>query len=258
MNVNRMVVKVGTSTLTHSTGHLNIKRTERLVRTLSDIKNSGTELILVSSAAISAGMGKLGLPERPKELRDKQAVAAVGQVELMRLYSSLFNQYGVTVAQILLTKDVFDEGEREQNALATMQRLLSLGVIPVINENDTVSTYEIEFGDNDTLSAHVSVLCKADLLVILSDTEGLYDSDPRQNPGARLISGVDEITEDIRALAGGVGSWRGTGGMMTKVSAADIVTKAGISAVVASGENPRILYDIVDGKPRGTLFNAKR
>ena len=176
----------------------------------------------------------------------------------MHLYGTMFNQYGVTVAQILLTKDVFDGGEREKNALSTIQRLLDRGIIPIINENDTVSTYEIEFGDNDTLSAHVSVLCGADLLVILSDTEGLYDSDPRQNPNARLISSVNEITDEIRSIAGDSGTWRGTGGMTTKISAAEIAAKAGISTVIACGENPRILYDIVEGKPRGTLFNAKK
>ncbi|MDR0453707.1 MAG: glutamate 5-kinase [Deferribacteraceae bacterium] len=254
----KITVKVGTSTLTHNTGHMNIKRIDLLVRTLSDIKNMGIDVILVSSAAISAGVGKLGLPERPKDIRDKQAVAAVGQVALMHLYSAMFNQYGVTAAQMLLTKDVFDAGEREGNALSTLQRLLSFGVIPIINENDTISTYEIEFGDNDTLSAHVAVLSNADLLIILSDIDGLYDSDPRENPGARLISAVDGVTEEIRELAGGTGSERGTGGMVTKISAAEIAAKAGISTVIANGENPRILYDIIDNKPRGTLFKAKK
>lgn len=258
MNIKKAVVKVGTSTLTHDSGLMNFRRIERLARTLSDIKNSGTEVIFVSSGAISVGMGKLGLTRRPEKTREKQAVAAVGQVELMDLYSNLFGQYGVTVAQLLLTRDVLDGGERQKNALATIETLLSLSVVPVITENDTISTYEIEFGDNDTLSAYVAKLVKADLLIILTDTEGLYDCDPRQNSKAKLIGRVGKITDEIRSLAGGIGTSRGTGGMTTKIEAAEIATGAGIDTVIACGENPEILYDIIEGKPRGTFFERSK
>lgn len=254
MSINKIVVKVGTSTLTHETGLMNLRTIELLARTLSDIKNSGIEVIFVSSGAISVGMGKLGLSHRPKETREKQAVAAVGQVELMDLYSTLFGEYGVTVAQLLLTKDVLDNGERQKNALTTLETLMNLKVIPIINENDTISTFEIEFGDNDTLSAHVATLVDADLLIILTDIEGLYDSDPKLNLNARLIERVEKITGKIRALAGGSGTTRGTGGMTTKLDAAEIAAQAGISTVIANGKNPQILYDIIDGKPRGTFF----
>ncbi len=256
MAIKRIVVKVGTSTLTYETGLMNLRRIELLARTLSDIKNSGVEVVFVSSGAISVGTAKLGLASRPKLIREKQAVAAVGQVELMDLYSTLFGEYGVTVAQLLLTKDVLDGGERQTNALATLQTLLGFGVIPVINENDTISTYEIEFGDNDTLSAYVATLVGADLLVLLSDIDGLYDCDPKQNASAKLICRVKEITGGIRALAGGSGTVHGTGGMGTKLDAAELAAKSGISTVIANGENPAVLYDIIEGKPVGTIFMA--
>ncbi|NLB81143.1 MAG: glutamate 5-kinase [Clostridiaceae bacterium] len=255
-NIKTLVVKVGTSSLTHKTGFMNFKRIERLARTLCDIKNSGVRVIFVSSAAISVGMGKLGLTKRPETTKEKQAVASVGQVELMDIYSNLFSQYGVTVAQLLLTKDVLDGAERQKNALATINTLFSLGAVPIINENDTISTYEIEFGDNDVLSAHVAKLVGADLLVILTDTEGLYDSDPKRNANAKLISKVEGITDKIRSLAEGTKSEQGTGGMSTKIQAAQLATEAGIDTVISSGENPDVLYDIIQGKPRGTFFSA--
>ncbi|MDR0406024.1 MAG: glutamate 5-kinase [Clostridiales bacterium] len=257
MEIKKAVVKVGTSTLTHDTGRMNIRRIELLARTLADIKNSGAEVVLVSSGAISVGTGRLGLDKRPESVREKQAVAAVGQVELMNLYSTVFGQYGVTVAQLLLTKDVLDGGERQKNALATLETLMKFNVVPVVNENDTISTFEIEFGDNDTLSAYVATLVGADLLIILSDIDGLYDRDPRRDANARLIGRVEEITDGVRALAGGIGTARGTGGMATKIAAAEIAARAGISTVIANGENPQILYDIAAGKPRGTFFCGK-
>ncbi len=258
MSIKKIVVKVGTSTLTYETGLLNLRRIELLARVLSDIKNSGVEVVLVSSGAISVGVGKLGISKRPQLTKEKQAVAAVGQVELMNLYSTLFGEYSVTVAQLLLTKDVLDGGERQTNAFATLQTLLSLNVIPIINENDTISTDEIEFGDNDTLSAYVATLVEADLLVLLTDIDGLYDSDPRQNKDVRLIECVETITDEIRCIAGGSGTKRGTGGMVTKLDAAEIAAKSGISTVIASGENPAVLYDIIDGKPTGTIFIGRK
>jgi glutamate 5-kinase len=254
MELKRIVVKVGTSTLTYESGRMNIRRIELLARTLADIKNRGIEVVLVSSGAISVGMGKMNLEKRPEDTRFKQALAAIGQVELMDLYSTFFGEYGVTTAQILLTRDVIDNAERRENALATLETLFGYNVIPIINENDTISTYEIEFGDNDTLSAYVARLIQADLLVLLTDIEGLYDSDPRKNLNAKLIGRVEKITDSIRALAGGSGTARGTGGMATKLDAAEIAAKSGISTIIANGEHPKILYDIVEGKPRGTFF----
>jgi len=258
MDVKRIVIKVGTSTLTHDTGLINLRRVELLSRALSDLKNKGIDVILVSSGAIGVGVGKLGLSVRPTKTREKQAVAAVGQVELMNIYSKMFAEYGVSVAQVLLTKDVLNGDERQTNAQNTFETLLSLGVVPIVNENDTISTYEIEFGDNDTLSAYVAKLVSADILVIMSDIEGLYDCDPHTNPNAKLIGRVDEITDDIFALAGGAGTNRGTGGMQTKIQAAKIAGDVGINTVIVNGENPTVLYDITEGKPRGTFFGGKK
>jgi len=256
LNIKRIVVKVGTSTLTHNTGLINLRRIELLSRTLCDLKNRGIDVVLVSSGAIGVGVGKLGLCKKPTETRDKQAVAAVGQVELMNIYSKMFGDYGVSVAQVLLTKDVLNGDERQTNARNTFDTLLELGVVPIVNENDTISVYEIEFGDNDTLSAYVAKLIEADLLVILSDIEGLYDSDPKSNPNAKLVEYVGEITDEIRALAGGAGSNLGTGGMFTKLDAAQITTNVGISTIITNGEDPQVLYDIIDGKRRGTFFDG--
>ena len=254
----RIVIKIGTSTLAHPTGHLNIRRVEQLCEIMSDIKNAGHELILVSSGAIGMGVGKLNLPGRPADMPTKQAAAAVGQCELMYIYDKLFTEYNHIVAQILITApDLQEAGSRKRNFHNTLARLLELGALPVINENDTVSTDEIVIGDNDTLSANVASTIQADLLVLLSDIDGLYDSDPHKNPDAKLISTVGTIDDSILALGGGSGSALGTGGMATKLHAAQVATAAGCEMVIANGQRPELLYDIAAGKPVGTRFLAK-
>ena len=260
----RIVVKVGTSTLTHEGGSLDLRSMEKLVRVMADLKGAGREMILVSSGAIAVGTEKLGLSERPKELRFKQAAAAVGQCRMMHIYDKLFSEYNCSTAQILLTDtDVADE-DRASHLRATFSALLEMGVVPVVNENDSVSSAEIEtgqhkvLGDNDTLSAIVASLCEADLLVLFSDIDGLYDADPRTHPDAKLLPEVREITQDILAMAGGAGTWRGTGGMATKLSAAQIATAAGCDMVITNGKRPQELYDIAEGRPIGTRFIAKR
>ena len=250
----RIVVKVGTSTLAHATGRLNIRHVEELVKVLSDLKNAGHEMILVSSGAIGMGVGKLNLPGRPADMPTKQAAAAVGQCELMYTYDKLFSQYNHTVAQILLTSEDVDHDDRRQNFENTMARLLELGALPIINENDTVATAEIKVGDNDTLGAIVACSVKADLLVLLSDIEGLYTADPRQNPHAQLLPVVEAVTPDIEALAGGKGSELATGGMATKLRAAKMVTAQGCDMVITNGEHPERLYDIAEGRAVGTRF----
>ncbi len=254
----RIVVKVGTTTLAHKTGNLNIRRVEQLCKVLSDLKNSGNEVILVSSGAIGMGTGKLSLPERPDDIPTKQAAAAVGQCELMYTYDKLFSEYNHTVAQILIVGLDIENKERNRNFKNTLFRLLELGVLPIVNENDTVSTAEIEIGDNDTLSAIVASNVKADLLVLLSDIDGLYTKDPHKNKDATLIEVVENITPEIFALAGGKGSTLGTGGMSTKIKAAKTANAHGIDMVIANGKNPDILYDIVEGKKVGTRFLADR
>ena len=254
----RIVVKVGTSTLAHPTGRLNIRHVEELVKVLSDLKNAGHEVVLVSSGAIGMGVGKLNLPGKPSDMPTKQAAAAVGQCELMYTYDKLFAQYNHTVAQILLTGEDIDHADRRQNFENTIYRLLELGALPVINENDTVATAEIKVGDNDTLGGIVACTVKADLLVLLSDIEGLYTADPRKDPNATLIPVVEAVTADIEALGGGVGSGLGTGGMATKLRAAKTVTAAGCDMIIANGENPALLYDIVQGKAVGTRFLGKK
>ena len=253
----RIVVKVGTSTLAHATGRLNIRHVEELVKVLSDLKNAGHEMILVSSGAIGMGVGKLNLPGRPADMPTKQAAAAVGQCELMYTYDKLFSQYNHTVAQILLTSEDVDHADRQQNFENTMARLLELGALPVINENDTIATEEIKVGDNDTLGAIVACSVKADLLVLLSDIEGLYTADPRQDPAARLIPVVEAVTPEVEALAGGKGSDLATGGMATKLRAAKMATAAGCDMVITNGERPQNLYDIAEGKAVGTRFVAQ-
>ena len=250
----RIVIKIGTSTLTHATGHLNIRRVEQLCKVISDIKNSGHQVILVSSGAIGMGVGKLNLPGRPSDMPTKQAAAAVGQCELMYTYDKLFSQYNHTVAQILLTGEDVDHEDRRHNFENTMFRLLELGALPIINENDTVATAEIKVGDNDTLGAIVAASVKADLLVLLSDIEGLYTADPRQDRSARLVPVVEAVTPEIEALAGGKGSELATGGMATKLRAAKMVTARGCDMVITNGEHPERLYDIVEGKAVGTRF----
>ena len=254
----RIVVKVGTSTLAHATGRLNIRHVEELVKVLSDLKNAGHQVILVSSGAIGMGVGKLNLPGKPSDMPTKQAAAAVGQCELLYTYDKLFLQYNHTVAQVLLTGEDVDHPERRENFENTMERLLELGALPVINENDTIATAEIKVGDNDTLGAIVACCTKADLLVLLSDIEGLYTADPRKDPNAKLIPTVEEVTPEIEALAGGVGSSLGTGGMATKLRAAKMVTAQGCDMVITNGEHPERLYDIAEGKDVGTRFVAHK
>lgn len=255
----RIVVKVGTSTLAHPTGRLNIQRMEKLCKVLSDLKNMGHEIILVSSGAIAMGFGKLNLSERPKDVPTKQASAAVGQCELMYIYDKLFTEYNHTVAQLLITApDIEEGGVRKQNFHNTLARLLELGALPVINENDTISTEEFGIGDNDTLSAIVAVTIQADLLILLSDIDGLFDEDPRKNPDAKLIDTVEKIDEHIISLGGGSGSNLGTGGMATKLRAAQMATAAGCEMVIANGQSPEVLYDVAAGKRVGTRFLAKR
>ena len=255
----RIVVKVGTSTLAHPTGRLNIQRMERLCKTLSDLKNAGHEIILVSSGAIAMGFGKLNLSERPKDMPGKQASAAVGQCELMYVYDKLFTEYNHIVGQLLITApDIADGGSRKANFHNTMDRLLELGALPVINENDTISTEEFGIGDNDTLSAVVAATVHADLLVLLSDIDGLYDGDPHKNPDAKLIHTVERIDEHILALGGGSGSELGTGGMATKLTAAVTATEAGCEMVIANGAKLKQLYEIVDGGHVGTRFLRKQ
>ena len=236
----RIVVKIGTSTLTHEEGHLNLRRIEALVKTLSDFKNAGHQVILVSSGAVSAGVAKLNT-RRPINVAEKQAMAAIGQSELMKLYSRLFSDYGHTVAQILLTKDVIDNPTRRTAAENTFSTLLGLGCIPIVNENDSVSTEGLNFGGNDTLSAYVALVCHADLLINLSDIDGLYDKDPRKFPDAKRIDRVDGIDDNVLAMAGGAGTARGTGGMATKLLAAKIVLEAGIPMYILNGQDPTVL-----------------
>lgn len=254
----KIVVKIGTSTLTHSSGCVNIRRIEDFCKILSDIKNSGNEVILVSSGAIGMGVGKLNLKERPSDLAGKQAAAAVGQCELMYIYDRLFSSYNHTVAQILLTAPDLKNDDRHKKFENTMDRLLELNVLPVINENDTVSTEEIEIGDNDTLAAIVAESVGADLLILMSDIDGLYSADPHKDPNATLISEVHELTNEILALAEGAGSSLGTGGMITKLNAAKIATASGCDMIITNGAHPEQLYDIIDGKAVGTRFFARK
>lgn len=253
----RIVVKVGTSTLAHPGGRLNIRHTEALVKVWSDIKNAGHELIVVSSAATGLGAGKLQI-DRPQDIPTKQAAAAVGQCELMYTYDRLFSQYNHTVAQMLLTWEDFDHEVRLYNLRNTLKRLLQLGAIPIINENDTVACEEYSLGDNDTLAALVAQCCGADLVVLLSDIDGLYTADPHSDPHARLIPVVEEITPEIEMLAGGAGSALGTGGMLTKVVAAKRATSAGVDLIIANGARAEVLYDILEGKPVGTRFIGQK
>ena len=253
----KLVVKIGTSTLTHETGKLNIRKTEELCRVLSDLKNAGHQIILVSSGAIGMGVGKLGLASRPSDIPTKQAAAAVGQCELMDTYDRLFSEYHHIVAQILLTGDDFEHTDRLANFQNTIQRLLELDVLPVINENDTIATDEIKVGDNDTLSAMVAINTGADLLILLSDIDGLFTADPRRDRQAVHIPEIHVLTDEILALAGGTGSERGTGGMKTKLQAAKLCMENGVDMVILNGESPEKIYDLTEGKPAGTRFFAK-
>ena len=254
----RIVVKVGTSTLTYENGNINLGRIEKLTRILSDIVNAGKEVTLVSSGAIGVGVNKLKLKEKPSSIREKQAVAAVGQCELMHIYSKFFGEYSHIVGQVLLTRDVIEDDHVRNNVCNTFETLLEKKIIPIVNENDTVSIDEIEnivrFGDNDNLSAIVASLINADLLIILSDIDGFYDSDPRSNEEAKLLSVVTEITPELEECAGGAGSNLGTGGMITKLAAAKVATSAGVDMILANGSEPHIIRDILNGDNIGTLF----
>ncbi|MBR5041018.1 MAG: glutamate 5-kinase [Clostridiales bacterium] len=258
----RVVVKVGTSTITYENGRMNMRNMDRLARAIADLMNSGREVVLVTSGAIGVGVGCLDLPERPSEMRDKQAVAAVGQCELMNVYSRCFAEYSRVVAQILLTKDGIDDPITRTNISNTMEALIEKGILPVVNENDTVSTAEMPhagtFGDNDTLSALVARVVNADLLIILSDIDAVYDSNPKENPDAKRISVVTEVSDELIKGAGGAGSALGTGGMQTKILAMSMLMDHGIAGVIAEGSQSQILEDILDGEDIGTLFVPRK
>lgn len=257
----RVVVKLGTSTITYANGKINMRRMETLCQVLADLHNAGNEVIVVSSGAIAMGTNKLHLPERPSDIPSRQAVAAVGQCELMYIYDGIFSKYSNTIGQILVTADDLHHDTRKHNLQTTLNRLLELGVIPILNENDSVATAELEggkIGDNDTLSAEIAAFVKADLLVLLSDIPGLFTADPRQDEKATLIPIVTELTEEILSFAGGAGTSFGTGGMATKLRAAQILQEHSIDMVITNGQNPEALYEIVDGMPVGTRFSFKK
>lgn len=253
----RMIIKIGTSTLAHANGRLNIRRVEHLCKVISDLKNSGHEIIMVSSGAIGMGVGKLPISKKPTDIPTKQAAAAVGQCELMYTYDKLFAEYNHTVAQILLTGSDFSHQDRLVNFENTLAKLLEYEVLPIINENDTVATEEIKVGDNDTLAALVAKSAKADVLVLMSDIDGLYTSDPHKDKNATLINEVDELNDSIMSLGGDKGSELGTGGMKTKLGAAKICTDVGCNMIILNGKDPDALYDFTEGKQVGTLFKAK-
>lgn len=250
----RLVVKVGTSTLTYESGQLNLRRTERLIRVLADLANSGLEVLLVSSGAIAVGMGKLGLTVRPKDLPSLQACAAVGQCELMYYYDKHFNEYNRTIAQVLLTAEDLGDSPDKCHVVNTLRRLIAAKIIPIINENDTVSVTEILHGDNDGLSAHVAKLIEADVLVLLSDIDGFFEKDPRLHSEARLIEQVDIKDPAVDQAVSGAGSQRGTGGMRTKLDAARVAVPAGVRTFLLNGEDPEILYELFNGGARGSEF----
>jgi len=255
-NKKRIVVKIGTSSLSYANGRLNFQRIANLSYVLSSLRNRGLEIVLVSSGAIGVGAGRLGLVDRPTELSKKQALAAIGQAELMKIYQKFFEEFNQTVAQVLLTKDIVTIPDRHQNAKNTLLKLIGMGIIPIINENDTISTFEIEFGDNDTLSADVAQLIEADLLILLSDIDGLYSADPKKEKQAEIIRSVETITPELEKLASGTGNSFGTGGMITKISAAKICIDAHIDTIITNGNDPSIIFDILDGKEVGTHFVA--
>lgn len=253
---NVIVVKVGTSTLTHENGKLNLRRVEMLCRVLSDLQNSGKKIVLVSSGAVGVGMGKIGLETRPRGTAKKQALAAIGQCELMFIYDKFFGEYNQSVAQVLLTADVTSREERRRNVINTFNELLDMNIIPIVNENDTVAVDELNFGDNDTLSAIVATVVGADVLMILTDIDGVYDSNPKTNPNAKRIPVIREINDEIRAIAGGAGSNRGTGGMATKIHAAEIAAEKHIPTYILAGDDPENLYRVFAGEDIGTVFDC--
>ncbi len=257
MDSMKIVVKVGTSTLTHETGKINLRRIESLVKVLADLMNMGHKVILVSSGAIGVGVGKLGLSEKPTSTRQKQALAAIGQASLMTIYEKFFEEYGYSTGQVLLTKFVLDDKDRYESAKNAFQTMLDFGVIPIVNENDVISSYEIEFGDNDTLSAYVANLVEADTLVILSDIDGFYDGNPNDKD-SHLIPVIYEVTDRIKECAGGEGTRRGTGGMITKLNAAELVCSNGIDMIITDGSEPENLYKVINDEHVGTLFPGKK
>ncbi len=253
-NAKRIVVKVGTSTLTHSSGYINLRKVEKLVSCLADIHNSGKDIVLVSSGAVSCGLAKIGFSRDTLTTEQKQAAAAVGQCQLIDMYARRFADHGTTIAQILLTRSVIDDKELRAHASTTLELLLGQGIIPIVNENDTLSNEQIKIGSNDTLAATVARLCNADLLINMSDIDGLYDSDPRKNENAKFIEYVENVTDEIFSYGAGAGTARGTGGMATKLESAKYVTERGIAMIILNGANPEILYDVVDGDFVGTYF----
>lgn len=256
-NAKRIVFKVGTSTLTFATGKTNLRRLDSIVRVLSDLSNSGLDIALVTSGAIGVGVGKLGLSEKPTDMPSRQAAACIGQCELMFIYDKFFSEYGKIIGQLLMTKGDVDNDERRENLINSFDKMFHYGVIPVINENDSVAIEEIAYGDNDNLSATVAKLIDADALVILTDTDGLFTGNPGEDPSARLIPFVDEITPELEAIAGGSGTKRGTGGMVTKINAAKVATSAGIDTVIMNGNFPDDIYKLFDGRSVGTFFKSK-
>ena len=255
-NANVIVVKVGTSTLTHENGKMNLRLVELLCRVLSDLQNSGKKIVLVSSGAVGVGMGKIGLETRPRGTAKKQALAAIGQCELMFIYDKFFGEYNQNVAQVLLKADVVSEAERSHNVINTFNELLDMNIIPIVNENDTVAVDELNFGDNDTLSAIVATLVGADALMILTDIDGVYDSNPKTNPNAKRIPVIREINDAVRAMAGGAGTNRGTGGMATKIRAAEIAAEKHIPTYILAGDDPENLYRVFSGQDIGTVFEV--
>ncbi len=256
-NAKKIVIKIGTSTLTHKSGNINIKRFEELIKVIADLKNSGKDIIIVSSGAVGVGAGKLGLREKPSDIPSKQAIAAIGQCELMYLYDKLFGEYNHNVAQVLLTYSFLTNEKKVNNVKNTFNKLLEFNTIPIVNENDTVSTEELEFGDNDTLSAYVAGIVDADLLIILTDIDGLYNENPRENPNAKKIDVVEKIDDKILSIASSTNNEFGTGGMITKLKAGEIATKEGIDMIVMSSNIPSDLYKVFDGENVGTLFKRQ-
>jgi glutamate 5-kinase len=252
----RIVVKIGTSSLSFSNGRINFHQIEKLAEVLSTLRKNGMQIVLVTSGAIGVGAARIGMTQRPRELNRKQALAAIGQAELMKMYQKFFEEHGQLVAQVLLTKDVVSISRRTQHARRTMDRLMEMNIIPIINENDTIATYEIEFGDNDTLSAIVATLIEAELLIILSDIDGLYSADPRTESTAEIIHSVFEITPELEQLASGAGSSFSTGGMVTKIAAAKMCLQAGLDCLITNGSEPSVIFDILNGKKVGTHFVA--
>ncbi|MDH6367796.1 MULTISPECIES: glutamate 5-kinase [Breznakia] len=253
----RIVIKVGSSTITHKSGLLNLKKVEELTKVISDLSNMGMQTILVSSGAVAAGMGRMNMNEKPDSVPEKQALASIGQCELMYIYDKFFSQFGKVVAQMLMTKRVLEVDMLRQNAIRTLNQLLSYNVVPIINENDSVATEELVYGDNDTLGAITAELIQADLLLVLSDIDGLYDKNPNMHADAKLIPVVDEITCDIEAMAEDTSTKVGTGGMITKLQAAKIATEANCDMIICNSKDLRVIYDAVEGKQVGTLFKRR-